>query len=146
MVSRREWTDDELERRARSMALHHRRRMRVLLDDLHRARQAIIERTHHHAADEAPFENLVWPEYTEAADDLYVLLSRAGLVVPFDWRGWAHAVGFRHEHPPHHFGVADAVRNVTTIIRRDHSGDGSYATAIINGSLLHAVEVIVAAD
>ena len=146
MVTRRELTDADLERRARQVPVHHRHQLRSLVDELHRTREAIAERTHRHAHDDEPYENLVWPEYTEAADDLYVLLSKAGLVVSFDWRTWAHGIGFRHEHPPHHFSVADAVRYITTIVRRDHGGDGSYATAIINGSLLRAIEVVVAAD
>jgi hypothetical protein len=137
-------TDVEIEQRAAALSPGCREQLRQLLDDLWE-RRAVLS-TPAPVDDDTVVEYLVWPEYTDSALDLHVMLSRCGLVVPFDWSGWASSVSLRLETPPMQFSVADAVRYLTYVVRSDPSAMNAFGTSIVNGSLLHAVETVLALE
>lgn len=93
--------------------------------------------------------NVVWPDYSDEALELYHLLHASGVAVRVDWRSWLDRLDdldqASHEahQAPHHVSVADAVRYVSAILHHDRAVEGTYGTAIANGSLLRSVAVIV---
>ncbi|MCB9392193.1 MAG: hypothetical protein H6514_00855 [Acidimicrobiaceae bacterium] len=132
-------SDHDLEQVARSLTIHHRRRLRRLvreLDDV-RDRVAVTARSRSSS-------NVVWPAYSESALDLYHVLRVTGLVVAFDWVTWLERSGYRRDRPPSSLSVADAVRHVTAVVRADRAA-GTFAAALVDGSLLRSIDIILGA-
>lgn len=143
---RREFTDVEIEERVRTLPAHQRQRLRELVRHLRATRDVLSQRASGLEGEGDLVEYLVWPEYSDAASELYVLLSRAGLVLPVDWTGWTRQASLLWRHAPADLSRVDAVRYVTVVVRGDRRGDGRFATAIIDGSLLHAIDAVLGPD
>ncbi|MEZ5250009.1 MAG: DUF6508 domain-containing protein [Ilumatobacteraceae bacterium] len=82
--------------------------------------------------------------YSESALDLYHVLRATGLVVAFDWVTWLERSGYRRDRPPSSLSVADAVRHVTAVVRADRAA-GTFAAALVDGSLLRSIDIILGA-
>lgn len=132
-------SDDDLERVAQSLSIHHRRRLRRLVRELDDVRDRLTV-----AARSRASSNVVWPAYSESALDLYHVLRVTGLVVAFDWVAWLDRSGYRRDRPLTSLSVADAVRYVTAVVRADRAA-GTFAAALVDGSLLRAIDTIVGA-
>ncbi|MEZ5250012.1 MAG: DUF6508 domain-containing protein [Ilumatobacteraceae bacterium] len=136
-------SDAELVARARALPDHHRHRLRELVADLDDLRRRMTRRTSSMLTPGPA--NVVWPDYSDEALELYHLLHASGVAVRADWGSWLDRLDDldRAHQASHHVSVADAVRYVSAVLHRDRAVEGTYGTAIANGSLLRSVAVIV---
>lgn len=145
--------DETFEARATALTGAQRVLLRAIVDRL-RARGTVVtwrggERIGT-TDDGQPVYEMRYADYSEDALALLGTLGRFDLVVPFDWPAWmgevATRVGAGCEPGAVRtaLGVADAMRYVTCIVRSDRFAEGAFGAAIEDGSLLDALDVVLA--